>query len=160
MTAAVPVIDINRRTVFTGTAERYNRVRPGYPAKLFEKIDAIIGHTPGRTALEIGIGTGQATRHFLDRDMHVTGLDIAPDMLAIAAENLSGRSCSFVNSSFEDFDAGATRFDIIYAAQSFHWVDPKTGYDKAARLLKKSGVLVLIWNTKKHPVNTGGPGGT
>lgn len=150
MTAARPKIDLTRRTSFNNEAERYDRARPGYPDDLFGQIDALVGLAPGKKALEIGIGTGQATRHFLDRGIGVTGVDIGPEMLAVAARNFACRSCTLIHSAFEDFETAPGSFDLIYAAQSFHWVDSKTGYEKAARLLTESGALILIWSAKKH----------
>ena len=37
----------------------------------------------------------------------------------------------------------------MYAAQSFHWVDPLTGYAKAGRALRPGGALALFWNRTK-----------
>jgi ubiquinone/menaquinone biosynthesis C-methylase UbiE len=139
-----------RRTSFNSVAEIYDHIRPSYPPALFEQIDTLLSPTAkNRAALEIGIGTGQATPHFLARGFHITALDIAPDMLAIARNRIKDQNCSFVLSSFEDFKSPPDRFDLIYAAQSFHWVDPSTGYEKAANLLRKDGSLALIWNVKR-----------
>ena len=33
---------------------------------------------------------------------------------------------------------------IVYAANSFHWIDPETGCSKAFRLLKSGGVFALF----------------
>lgn len=44
------------RRIFDEDAARYDRARPGYPAELFSRIPR------GSRVLEIGCGTGQATR--------------------------------------------------------------------------------------------------
>ena len=38
------------------------------------------------------------------------------------------------------------RFDVIYSAQAWHWLDPEVGFAKAARLLRPGGRLALYWN--------------
>lgn len=47
----------------------------------------------------------------------------------------------------EEWPLEAGRFDAVFAATSFHWVPPETGYPKAARALKEQGRLILFWNT-------------
>jgi ubiquinone/menaquinone biosynthesis C-methylase UbiE len=53
-----------RRTgaVFNEVAELYDRVRPTYPGELFEDLVAITGLGQQSSVLEVGCGTGQATR--------------------------------------------------------------------------------------------------
>ena len=46
---------------FDAVAERYDRVRPGYPAELFGELVALTGIGPGSRVLEVGWGTGKAT---------------------------------------------------------------------------------------------------
>ena len=55
---------------FGMVAEAYERFRPGYPAELFDVVMTYAGR-PVRTALEIGAGTGKATRLFAQRGIAV-----------------------------------------------------------------------------------------
>ncbi len=55
-----------RALSFGGRAEACGRFRPGYPAELFDLVMAYAGQ-PVRTALEVGAGTGKATRLFAQR---------------------------------------------------------------------------------------------
>ena len=48
--------------------------------------------------------------------------------------------------SFEDADLGSERFDLVFSATAFHWVDPEIGYPKVARVLKPGGYLALVTN--------------
>ena len=54
---------VARALSFGAVAEAYERFRPGYPVELLELVMAYAGG-PIRTALEIGAGTGKATRLF------------------------------------------------------------------------------------------------
>ncbi|MFC7221014.1 hypothetical protein ACFQLX_23065 [Streptomyces polyrhachis] len=56
----------DRALRFGARAEAYERFRPGYPAEVFDAVAAYAGR-PVRTALEIGVGTGKATRLFAGR---------------------------------------------------------------------------------------------
>lgn len=53
----------DRALSFGAVAEAYERYRPGYPVELLDLVLAYAGR-PLRTALEIGAGTGKATRLF------------------------------------------------------------------------------------------------
>lgn len=55
---------------------------------------------------------------------------------------------SFVQSTFEEWQ-GEGRFDVIYAAQSFHWVAEELRYKKTHELLRDQGTLALFWNSIK-----------
>jgi SAM-dependent methyltransferase len=77
-------IDRSRKHEFTGMGELYDRARPSYPPALFRQLDNHFNFKTGETTLEIGCGTGKATKHLAARGLTVTGIDIAPDLLAIA----------------------------------------------------------------------------
>ena len=55
-----------RALSFGAAASAYERFRPGYPAQL---VDTVLAYSdqPIRSALEIGAGTGKATRIFAER---------------------------------------------------------------------------------------------
>ena len=59
-------------------AEAYERFRPGYPTELVDLVLAY-GGRPVRTALEIGAGTGKATRVFADRGLLVTATEMTTE---------------------------------------------------------------------------------
>lgn len=80
-----------RAQSFGSVAEAYERFRPGYPAELFDLVTAYAGR-PLRTALEIGAGTGKATRVLAGRGIAVTATDpdqamrALPDTVEITAD--------------------------------------------------------------------------
>ncbi len=51
-----------RRLVFGEVADEYERFRPDYPSALVDELLAVAGLAPGDRVLEIGAGTGKATR--------------------------------------------------------------------------------------------------
>jgi len=100
-----------------------------------------VGLTSGARALEIGAGGGQLTWALVDAGFDVTALEPGAAMRARGAQRVPG--ARFVDSTFEDYDADG-RFDAIFSANAFHWVDPDVRFAKAADL---SNQLVLIRNT-------------
>jgi SAM-dependent methyltransferase len=134
--------DDERRRSFDANAALYDAARPSYPGEL---IDRILARARANDALEIGGGTGQATRLFRARGVAVTALEPGPNLAALLRRNVP--DVTIVESTFEDL-AEDRQFDLIYAAQSIHWVDPAVRYPKIARLLRSGGHVAVIRNEK------------
>jgi SAM-dependent methyltransferase len=127
-----------QRLVFGEVAEDYARERPGYPDALLDDVAAL-----GRRALEVGAGTGKATAGLLARGVAVTALEPSAQMAAVGRRLSPG--ATWVVSGIEDF-ASDVRFDVVYAAQSWHWVEPERGFARAHEALRPGGRLALFWN--------------
>jgi SAM-dependent methyltransferase len=117
---------------FGEDAERYDRARPSYPPALIERIVAL---APGNRFLDVGCGTGIATRLFRAAGCDVLGLDVDPRMPA-----------ADVTARFEDWDPAGSTFDAVIAAQAWHWIDPVAGAAKAFDVLTPGGILAPFWN--------------
>jgi SAM-dependent methyltransferase len=142
-------IDRSRKHEFTGMGELYDRARPPYPPALFKQLHNHFNFRMGETTLEIGCGTGKATEHLAARGLTVTGIDIAPDLLAVADVKLKGWKVRLLQSSFEDFRAPDASFNYIVAAAAFHWIDPAIASRKTRLLLKENGAVILIWTIRR-----------
>jgi SAM-dependent methyltransferase len=130
--------DRRRAGSFGDDAERYDRVRPQYPAAL---IEALLATAP-RTVLDVGCGTGIAARLFLECGCDVLGLEPDPRMAAVARR----RGVPVEEGTIEEWDPGARRFDLLTAGQAWHWVDPTRGTARAAVILRPGGRIGLFWN--------------
>ena len=128
----------DRAESFGSVAHEYDRYRPSYPAEL---IDALVAPDP-QTVLDIGCGTGKAASLLIERGLAVLGVEIDAQMAAVAR----GHDIDVEVSDFEHWDDQGRRFDLIIAAQAWHWVDPDAGARKAARLMRPDATLALFWN--------------
>lgn len=133
--------------LFDEVAELYDSVRPTYPDELFAELVAIAGLGEGSSVLEIGCGTGQATRSLAGLGCSVTAVEVGPGMAALARRNLSSfPKVEVETSTFEEWDDRGRRFDVLLAASSWHWVDPAVGWARAHDLLRPRGWVALLTN--------------
>lgn len=101
---------------------------------------------PGERVLDIGTGTGWAARLAARRGAQVTGVDIAPGMLA-AAQRLSAGiepRPEFVQGAAEDLPFEDARFDGIVSTYGVIFAeDPAAAIAEMARVLRPGGRLAL-----------------
>jgi SAM-dependent methyltransferase len=133
------------RTTFDEDAERYDRFRPTYPPELFKKLIDDAGIDAGSFLLEIGLGTGQATRPIADTGADITAIELGSELAEKARHELRRyANVAIITDSFENADLPAAHYDCIYAATAFHWVKDEYKFTKTAKLLKPGGYLALI----------------
>ena len=137
------------RTTFNTDEYNYDKVRPGYPSELFEDIFDYANLCSGSIVLEIGIGTGQATLPFLQRDYKLTAVELGDRLAEYCKQKFSAfDNYSIINSDFLKADLPRKHFNLVFSATAFHWIPKDSGYAKIKSLLKPNGVLALFWN---HP---------
>lgn len=109
-------------------------------------------------ALEIGPGPGYLGLEWLKNTQATTlrGLDISPDMIAVAKHNaeeygLSAR-VEYVHSSGDRMPFDDNTFDAVFTGGSLHeWSDPEDTFNEIWRVLKKEG-RVFISDLKRDMI--------
>ena len=130
------------RLSFNQAAETYDEVRPSYPARLF---DALFRMLPPRPEIvEVGPGTGQATKDLLARGAALRAVEIGPAMAAKLRSNLPTERLQVIVADFEEWDPPEASADAIFSATAYHWVSPAAQTDRPARILRPGGVLAVV----------------
>ncbi len=141
-----------RSRSFDRVADLYDACRPGYPEALVESVITLAGLRPGSRILEVGSGTGKATTPFARRGFSILCVEPGRDLAAVAARKFRDYpGVAFETVPFEGWRERQGEFDLVMAAQAFHWVQKEIGYAKAARALKADGHLALFWNRNPDP---------
>jgi SAM-dependent methyltransferase len=94
---------------------------------------------PVRTGLEIGAGTGKATRLFARHGVTVTAVEPDGAMLAELSKHVPA-DVRTVQATFEDVHLGET-YGLAYAAAALHWTKPEGRWSRMAALLEPGGVF-------------------
>lgn len=129
---------------FGSDVERYDRTRPSYPDAMVERI---VAASPGPDFLDVGCGTGTATRQFRAAGRMVLGVE--PD--ARMAEFARRGGIEVEGAKFEDWDPAGRAFDAVVAGTAWHWVDLVAGAAKAAEVLRPGGRLAPFWHVFQLP---------
>jgi SAM-dependent methyltransferase len=131
-------------STFDSAAQLYHEARPRYPEQLFEDLIEQAQLDQDAALLEIGCGTGIATLPLAERGFRIVALEPGGELAARASANLSTYpQVEVIPSSFEAWSSDDT-FDLVYAANSWHWLDPRARYEKAASLLESTGSLAFF----------------
>ena len=76
---------------------------------MFDDLVTLAGLEPGSRVLEIGCGTGQATRPLAGRGFEITAVELGAQMADVARRNLARfPKVKVVTASFEDWDSRRT----------------------------------------------------
>jgi SAM-dependent methyltransferase len=130
---------MQRGLVFDRVAGLYGRVRPEYPERL---IDSALGDRLVLDVLEVGCGAGQLPAALIARGLRVEAIEPGANLAALARRRAPEALVRVAR--FEELEPPEASFDAIFSATAFHWVDPRVGWAKAARILRAGGILALL----------------
>jgi len=133
------------RCLFGSDPSTYDEARPGHAERVYEVLVARCGLRRGSSVLEVGPGTGQATRRLLE-----LGADplvaLEPDpALADFLRASTARRLDVRVVALEDADLEVDAFDLAAAASSFHWVEEDVGLRKIRAALRPGGWWAMWW---------------
>jgi SAM-dependent methyltransferase len=130
------------RLSFDKAAAVYDEIRPSYPAELF---DALFQLLPcGPEIVEVGPGTGQATKDLLARGALVHAIEIGPSMAATLRSNLTSDRLRVSVGDFERLDVATASADAVFSATAYHWIAPPARTDRPASVLRAGGVIAIV----------------
>ncbi len=130
------------RLSFNEAPEIYDRVRPSYPADLFDTLFAMLPAEP--EIVEIGPGTGQATKDLLARGASVLAIEIGPATAATLRSNLPSDRLRVCVGDFEVIEIQNGEADAVFSATAYHWVSREPQTDRPAAILRPGGLVAIV----------------
>jgi SAM-dependent methyltransferase len=150
--SAGDVVDVAARDdlklSFDDAAPQYEEGRPTYPLDaarwLLTGSDA--EPDPEVDVLDLGAGTGALTRQLADLVRSPFAVEPSHQMLLALVRSSSVSRCA--QAFGEQLPFRSRAFDVVTIAQAFHWLDHETALPEIARVLRPSGALAVVYNTR------------
>jgi SAM-dependent methyltransferase len=133
------------RRLFGSDPAAYEAARPGHAERVYQVLVERCGLAQGARVLEVGPGTGQATRRLLALGASpLLALEPDPALAAHLRESLGAR-VEIRETTLEDADLAVAAYDLAAAASSFHWVDEDIGLARIAAALRPGAWFAMWW---------------
>jgi SAM-dependent methyltransferase len=136
---------------FSRDAAIYSRGRPDYPVQLLDWLRQTLQLAPGRSAVDLGAGTGKFTRLLLRTGAGVAAVEPLAAMRAQLLQNLPGVTALAASAQSMPLDDQSV--DVVVCAQAFHWFASIAAMREIGRVLRPGGTLGLIWNVRDESVD-------
>jgi SAM-dependent methyltransferase len=126
-------------------AQDYERARPGWPPEVAQIGDV----SPHASVLDLGAGTGKLTRVLVPAFEHVVAVEPAEAMRRLL-EHLEPRAQTLAGTA-EAIPLPDDSADAVFVGQAFHTFDDERAIPEIARILRRDGPLILLWNRPAGP---------
>ena len=141
-----PPTEPSRSSMFDPVAVPYDQSRPNYPEEIYDSLEVEVGGLSDTVVIDVGAGTGIASRQLLARGARVIAADIGRQMLERARSSVPAPPCAVCDGNVLPFRSGVAQ--LVCFAQAWHWFDPDRAAAEVARVLGKGGCWAAWWN---HP---------
>jgi len=125
----------------------YSKIRPSYPEELVNKIIAYLKERdegPFKLGVDIGCGSGQATKLFAPFFESLHGYDVSENQIKQALNQSVCDNIKFFVSPSERIPLEDESVNLITVATAVHWFDIEKFFDESKRLLKRNGALAVF----------------
>jgi ubiquinone/menaquinone biosynthesis C-methylase UbiE len=105
----------------------------------------LLGDVRGKTVLDLGCGTGECVVPLIERGAHVIGMDISPDLIAIAEKYVRAAGLEAPLSVGDAYHTGLPdeSVDVVFSNALIHHLDIRLVRDEMWRILRKGGTIIL-----------------
>jgi len=121
--------------------QQYTRVRPAYPAAVYDEIAADLRAVPANLAVDLACGSGQSIDGLKRIARQIIGVDIGANLLADA--RLRHPKVTFVPGSGEAPGLAPEIADLVTIATAFYWMDRAKVIENVSALLQPHGVFAV-----------------
>jgi len=133
--------------IFTNRVADYVLYRPGYPKGIIDLLRTECQLRPISQLADIGSGTGNLAKIFLENGNHVFGVEPNPEMRR-AAEKILAHYPNFnsIDGRAETTGLDSCSIDFITIGQAFHWFATEETKKEFNRILRVDGWVVIFYN--------------
>jgi SAM-dependent methyltransferase len=126
---------------FGPAAEAYSAFRPDYSPEIFDHILAAVPPDHRRVAIDLGAGTGKATRALLEHFAEVIAVE--PDALMVEKLRAYAPGATVHAVKAEEFVQEPGSVDLVNIATALHWMDVPRVMENVTLWLRPAGILAV-----------------
>jgi SAM-dependent methyltransferase len=121
------------------------RYRPPYPPEVFAILAQLITDEP-RAVLDVGAGSGDIARQFINSVERIDAVDPSQNMLARGKELPNGKHphLNWIYGTVEEVPL-TPPYALITAGSSIHWTDWPVAFPRFRSLLTPNGYLAIVY---------------
>lgn len=123
-------------------AQIYGTARKGFPKLVFDYL--LQRATSGKRALDVGCGTGIASRQMFDRGFQVTATDIDERLINQARRDSLSYQINYFAEPARKQHFERQSFDVVTAFSAMHWMSDDATMAEIKRLLVSHGLLFVV----------------
>jgi ubiquinone/menaquinone biosynthesis C-methylase UbiE len=136
---------------FDRASEFYDATR-GLPEDIMDRVIDLLAAelSPGKTCLEIGVGTGRIALSLAEKGISLAGLDLSEPMLRRLVKNAGGRiPFPLVRGDSIQIPFADNSFEAALACHVLHLIPAwQTALDELIRVARPDGVILVDWGDR------------
>jgi len=135
-----------------GAGEVWNWESPAGKKRWQRRVEMLTAHLkPSDKVLELGCGTGYFTKEIVKTGAFVTAIDISPELLQIAKEEIKENNASFILENAYEMSFDANSFDSIVGSSVLHHLEIEKAISEMFRVLKPGGPMYFTEPNMMNP---------
>lgn len=140
---------------YTSLAHTY-RGRPPYAETVIDQIVALAGTEPGDRVCDIGAGTGHLSVHLVARGLTVDAVEPNDAMREVGSERLQDAPVTWFEAQAEETGRPTGAYPLVTFGSSFNVVRTGDALAEVARILRRPGLVAMMWNHRdlEDPLQT------
>lgn len=133
---------------FSAGADAYERGRPEYASEAIAALVGELGIGPGKRVLDLAAGTGKLTRQLVDSGAELVAVEPVAEMRAKLLAAVAGVEA--IEGTAERIPLPNHSVDAVVVGQAFHWFDSVRAVSEIHRVLRPSGAVGLVWQSRRR----------
>lgn len=145
-------IEHGKYLISSGAGEVWNWESPAGKLRWQRRVKMLssVLHINDRV-LELGCGTGYFTRELVKLEVHVTAIDISPELIEVAKNEIKAENVSFEVQNAYEMTYGLDQFDAIIGSSVLHHLEIEKAIAEMIRVLKPGGMIAFTEPNMLNP---------
>jgi SAM-dependent methyltransferase len=145
-------IEHGKYLVSSGAGEVWNWESPAGKLRWKRRVEMLSSSLKeGDKVLELGCGTGYFTKELTQLNIHITAIDISPELIQEAKKEINTENVSFQIQNAYQMDFDNNQFDAVIGSSVLHHLEVEKAVSEIFRVLKPGGLIAFTEPNMMNP---------